>query len=400
MAMTISNSTSNFGGFHFYSNREYLEMLPVISGTKLKELAEQAHHEQLKREVENGFTSSFMRIDQHMSGAADQSLAMRCTKGLKALGISDDTRKDGYIASIEATNRIAQTMGIILNMVLDRDLIKEAVIPHFYNGEHRAEEVLGPDGAKAFNEAYAGLFPGAEQFRIQLRDCWHKTPTWSWELPDGYQVCIPVMGVPEEDTLFIGGKSFTVRYSEMTGRAAYSVSGTRIYRTPGTLALAANVTHSIDAYVKREIIRRAHMTRAHAEYILSQCENAPHWSSYPIYERLLDDAYSMGIVSTRFLYLLEEMPVKLPEGILAMLKVAMERLPSRSFDVLAVHDEFAAKLPYINSLRIQANEVFASLYAGTIPNYLNKVFGTKLVQSKFDRDTWMTIRNNNHLLRI
>ena len=46
--------------FKFYSNREYLEMLPVISGNKLKELAEAAHNEQLKKEVENGFTSSFV----------------------------------------------------------------------------------------------------------------------------------------------------------------------------------------------------------------------------------------------------------------------------------------------------------------------------------------------------
>jgi hypothetical protein len=35
-----------------------------------------------------------------------------------------------------------------------------------------------------------------------------------------------------------------------------------------------------------------------------------------------------------------------------------------------------------------------------MPEYINERFGTKLVQGEFDYDTWVTIRNNNHLLRI
>jgi hypothetical protein len=382
-------------GFKMYSNREYIEMLELVENPQ--DLDEEIYNEYVlnfKKDLEEGNSSEFYRIDQHMSGCADQGLAMRCAETLRNLGISTNEHKDGYTAVHSKTTRMAEAIGIYIpNLV--RDTIKEIVIPHFYNGEFMAEKLLG-EGAETFYKAYSETFPLPEFFRKELKRVWKKQPVWYWQLPDGYQVAIPSMSIPEECTVMIDGKLYYYNYATMTGKDAQYTSGKRV---KGTLALCANVTHSIDGYVKREIIRRAFMTKAHAEYVLSVCENAS-TELNDNYKRLVDIARRTGIVSIRFIYLLEKHPVKLPEDILEQLHIAMQRLPSRPFEVLAVHDEFAAKVQYINSLRIQANEVFASLYAGCLPNYINERFGTRLKQGKFDINTWKTIRNNNHLLRV
>lgn len=383
--------------FRMYSNKEYIELLELIESPEdLDEEIFNQYIEDFKRDLENGVSNEFYRIDQHMSGCADQALIMRCAETLKNLGIALNERKDGYTAIHQKTTKMAEAVGIIIPN-LDRDTIKEIVIPHFYNGEFMAEKLLG-EGAEIFYKAYSETFPLPEFFRKELKRVWKKVPVWYWQLPDGYQVAVPSMSIPEECTVMIDGKLYYYNYATMTGKDAQYTSGKRV---KGTLALCANITHSIDGYVKREIIRRAFMTKAHAEYVLNVCEDASTSTELnDNYKRLVDIARRTGIVSIRFIYLLEEYPVRLPDDILEQLHIAIQRLPSRPFEVLAVHDEFAAKVQYINSLRIQANEVFASLYAGCLPNYINERFGTKLEQGKFDYDTWVTIRNNNHLLRV
>lgn len=399
MSFLISKEMAeNIGldGFKMYSNKEYVKMLELIENPQ--DLDEEIYNEYVlnfRKDLEEGNSSEFYRIDQHMSGCADQGLAMRCAETLKNLGISTNEHKDGYTAVHSKTAKMAEAIGIYIpNLV--RDTIKDIVIPHFYNGEFMAEKILGDKGAEVFFEAYSKTFPLPEFFRKELKRVWKKQPVWYWQLPDGYQVAIPSMSIPEECTVMIDGKLYYYNYATMTGKDAQYTSGKRV---KGTLALCANVTHSIDGYVKREIIRRASMTKAHAEYVLSVCKDAS-TELNDNYKRLIDIARRTGIVSIRFIYLLEENPVRLPDDILEQLHIVMQRLPSRPFEVLAVHDEFAAKVQYINSLRIQANEVFASLYAGCLPKYINERFGTKLEQGKFDINTWKTIRNNNHLLRV
>lgn len=399
---------TGLGNFKMFSNMEYAKMQSPVgadagargysTSIALKKMMEEEYRIHLYQEVKRGESSYFYRLDQHMSGLCDQALMMRCETSLNNLGILTDERKDGYNVVMAKTKFLAISVQSVIDK-LDRDTIKEVVIPHFYNGEFKAEEILGIEGAEKFQQAYAECFPKPEEFRLALKAAWRCQPVWQWELPDGYQVAIPSMSLPKEGKVVIDGRLYTYRFSEMTGRYTMYTNGKRV---PGTLALCANVTHSVDAYVKREIIRRCHMTKARAEYILDICQNICDEQS-PMTKRIsrvIDMARKTGIVSVRLVYLLEKNPCKIPQDILEQLYTVCERLPSCEFGVLAVHDEFGCKIQYVNSMRIQANEVFASLYAGAMPEYINSVFGTKLVQGEFNMEHWMAIRNNNHLLRI
>ena len=68
------------------------------------------------------------------------------------------------------------------------------------------------------------------------------------------------------------------------------------------------------------------------------------------------------------------------------------------YDVLPVHDEFGVLPTKVESLRHNANRVFAGIYASNLGNYWNEVFGTNIYVNAFDEKVYQEILDSDYLI--
>ena len=205
--------------------------------------------------------------------------------GSKALGAYYDAkngRKTGYVMSIDATasglqimsalsgckdtarvcnmvntgNRedvyqmIADKMNIRLNgkYRVTRKDVKKPCMTTFYNSLANPMSVFNKHQLKAFYDTLDGLMPGAMDVMESINDFWdYDGDIHTWTLPDGHVARVPVTEMSdvriEIDEL--DHRTFTYRYNKQQPSENYR-------------SLVANIVHSVDGYVAREMIRRGH----------------------------------------------------------------------------------------------------------------------------------------------
>ncbi|NRA77088.1 MAG: hypothetical protein HRU18_02675 [Pseudoalteromonas sp.] len=124
---------------------------------------------------------------------------------------------------------------------------KDAAMPHYYGSVGEPQNLFGEDTPEleAFYKTLNGLYPGAEELRADLLSIIEDDALcYTWKLPDGHVAKCKVMSM-QQATITVGEVSFLYR-AEVNAPNERDVS------------LLANVIHSIDGYIVREMIRRAH----------------------------------------------------------------------------------------------------------------------------------------------
>ena len=118
----------------------------------------------------------------------------------------------------------------------------------FYGSKEQPKIIFGEDTPElaAFYQACQEMAPGAYELLQELLDTWQPYAlVHEWKLPDGFDARVKVM--TKEETRIevdeLDHASFTYEYYVNQG----SKKG---------LANVANVVHSIDAFILREMIRR------------------------------------------------------------------------------------------------------------------------------------------------
>lgn len=145
---------------------------------------------------------------------------------------------------------MATTMSNIGNKKYERDLVKDPLMTNFYGSKANPVEVFGEgtEDLKAFYESLNIEFKGAVEALADIQSCWQPdVSVHRWTLPDGHVAYVPVResisDIIEVDSL--AGLKFTMT-CEVVQPMEYGIS------------LAANIIHSVDGYVCREMIRRAY----------------------------------------------------------------------------------------------------------------------------------------------
>jgi hypothetical protein len=121
--------------------------------------------------------------------------------------------------------------------------VKQATMTHFYESVLTPMQLFGEDYPK-FLIAMAKAMPGPTVIRDAIASCMDCRDQYRWTMMDGYEVIMDVTA-PVECTLDIGA-GHSVTWNEHR-KAAVATKG-----------LTANVTHSLDALVLREVLRRTH----------------------------------------------------------------------------------------------------------------------------------------------
>jgi DNA-directed RNA polymerase len=219
--------------------------------TQLESLKEQADKPILfakavraLRHTENQEPTSFiMGLDATASGLQILAVMSGCHDTAACVNlVNTGHREDVY-------QEVASEMSEQLQTVIDRDMVKKPIMTKYYGSTAVPENKFGKDSKEleAFMQALDSRMPGAEQLMKLFQSHWNpEAEYYTWRMPDNHVVHIPVVDTVQK-------KIEVDEFHHMTFQYRTSV----IHPQKEGRALAANIVHSIDGYVAREMIRRA-----------------------------------------------------------------------------------------------------------------------------------------------
>lgn len=186
-----------------------------------------------------------MGLDATASGLQVLACLSGCMDTGSAVNLVDTgEREDVY-------QEVADEMTMHLSETITRADIKKPLMTHYYGSTAVPEEKFGKGTKKtrAFLSALKSRMPGAEELMVLFQSFWNpEAEYYDWVMPDGHHVHIPVKEVVKK-------KIEVDEFHHMTFTYQTSV----ISPQEKGRALAANIVHSIDGFVARQMIRMANM---------------------------------------------------------------------------------------------------------------------------------------------
>lgn len=345
-------------------------------------------------------TGHLVGFDASCSGIQVMSAVTGCYAGAEATGlVNPDVRADAYTSATKVMNELLGNIGI----TIPRDNAKTALMTAFYGSKEQPKIIFGEgtEELDAFYKAAKIVAPGAWGLLEDLLKSWRPGAlSHEWQLPDGYEAKVKVM-VPNEIRIEVdelAHSTFTYKYFINQG-------------TDKGLSNAANVVHSIDAYVLRSIHRRCNYDREVAEkamyFIQTELDDRKAgWGAgrdeakgkFKYYRDLYNrhqiadvvilpyiDGDNVTSLSTKHLHDLET--------------IVETMLEHRPFEVVAIHDEFKCHPNNMNDLRKHYINIFCDLADSTIlDSIFEDLYGVPVKYTKLSGDLSHFIANSNYAL--
>lgn len=189
-------------------------------------------------------TGYIMGLDATASGIQIMAALIGCPTTASKVNLTDTGKRE------DVYNMVANKMNKEHQTTVDRTLVKKPIMTTYYGSKQQPEEVFGKDTPElyAFYEVLNKELPGAMAAMSIMQSCWQPyAKKHSWKLPDGHVAQVKVIQASD--------KKIEV---EELDKATFTY---RTYINEGTdngISLAANIVHSIDGYVVREMVRRSH----------------------------------------------------------------------------------------------------------------------------------------------
>ena len=313
---------------------------------------------------------SVIHFDAVCSGIQVLSALTGCHKGGKATGlINTGKRPDAYT---EITKVMEDILGDKLDMTTKelRSCTKEATITAVYGSTNKPKEIFG-QGAKlqSFKKGCKTIAPAAFGMLEILRNSWNAGAlSHNWILPDGFNVHAPVV-VPKKARLEIdelNGHKVSAQFRVNEG-------------TDEGLSNIANVTHSVDGYILRSMIRYCNYGKATAIRVKGlidaalaiRAEGAAQLKPNKLMNRL-SRANHFKLADIRMINYINVRNVgELDTWILESLQADLTKMLSyEPFELVVIHDSFGCLPSNMNEVRYWYNEVLAKLAESDTMQYL------------------------------
>jgi len=345
------------------------------------------------RKAQQGIpTGHLVGFDAVCSGMQIMSALTGCKKGAEATGlVNPNKRADAYTEGTKIMNNILGS-----NMDIPRKDIKAAIMTVLYGSTKQPELIFGENTPelKAFYEMLTILCPGAFQLLQDLLNSWNPQALHhSWKLPDGFDAYVPVIDSREAriEVDELGGASFTFQFKENKPMNKGKAN-------------AANVIHSVDAYVLRSLVRRCSynprvVTKAKTYLSERLQEPSERSSATGMVSYLIQQYERSEMPDVRILDYLDGsnvfgLSVKHCEQLLRIIDMMLVHKP---FDVITVHDEFKCMANYMNHLRRHYREILAQLNESRVlDDLLSQLYKTKGTFPKLSTDLADYIRKSNY----
>lgn len=328
-------------------------------------------------------------LDATASGAQLLAVLVGCEKSARHCNVVDTGhRQDLYT---NAYHGMLGRMGLQGSAaVISRDDVKAAVMPSFYGSKAMPKKVFGEDEQLSiFYQTMDEDFTGIWELNQGLLGLWQSSAfSHDWVLPDNFHVKTKTMDEREE-------------YVQFLGRPVKVV--TKVNQpTPEGRSLGANIIHSLDGMVVREMSRRCSYDVDKILNLMELLTSEIHYR--PIQKRPQDQLVATlwahyqetGFLSARILELLDEDNLLLVER--EVIRQLILSLPETPFQVLSVHDCFRVHPNYGNDLRRQYNQVLYEISKSSIlESIAGQITGEKITVQKY-QDISSQILETNYAL--
>lgn len=294
-------------------------------------------------------------------------------------------RADAYTSIYQdMVNQLGETAKI------DRKLTKRAIMCSFYGSTAQPKEVFG-EGVllSTFYNVVKANAPGAWEINESMLAIWDETKLINeWVLPDNFHVKIKVMGQVNENVQFLN-EPF-----EVTHKVNQPIKGGR--------SLGANMVHSIDGMIVREMQHRCTFDPTHVNELRRLIEagagaRSEHREKDQLVKTIWEHFLFSGFLSARILEHLDIDNLGYVEG--GIVLKLLNRLPEKPFEVISVHDCFRCLPNYGNDLRRQYNNLLAEIAESDLLSYvISQIIGRRIYVNKLDRWLAIDIRETNYAL--
>ena len=342
-------------------------------------------------------TGHLVGVDGCCSGIQVMSVLTGCEAGARATGLVDpDVLADAYSACTTAMDEILGG-----GFTVSRADAKSALMTSFYGSKAQPKIIFGEETKElaAFYEAAKAIAPGAWELLQDLLASWQPYAlSHQWVLPDGFDARIKVMQKKEIRLQVdeLDRASFTYEYYDNQG-------------TKAGLSNAANLTHSVDAYILRCMHRRLNYDRDVVERAAALLEIEMISRSIGTAQEIADpedpiceylDHYERSTVADVVI-----LPYLEPENTTYLSKAHLEKLAElvnnmlqyQPFELVTIHDEFKAHANNMNWVRYQYKEILADIAdSNLLDDLLSQIHKSQGTFPKLSQNLGDVIRKSNY----
>jgi DNA-dependent RNA polymerase len=276
--------------------------------------------------------------------------------------------------------------------MLSADDCKQAIMTAFYSSKAQPRRIFGEGPVlDTFYETLAEEAPGAWEITEAMLSIWdNEAYENSWVMPDNFHVRVKVMDTIRDSVRFDGGVhevSYSVNQPIANGRS-----------------LGANLVHSVDGMISREITRRATVDRTIISALAYESFERNHGGlNRKKDDDLLQLAYhyrASGFMSTRVFEFLDEHN----GGIFShdeqmVIKEIIDSMPPKPFNVLIVHDCFRVLPNNGNHIRKMYNRLLMEIARSNLLSFLmTQIVGRLITVTKLDPELHTEIMDANYAL--
>lgn len=321
-------------------------------------------------------------LDATASGAQILAALVCCEKSAMLCNVLDSgQRMDLYTALFELMQgSLAEAdddeVIIIPGTEITRKQVKKAVMTSLYGSKKEPKAAFG-DGPllDLFYATMDAQVPGIWRLTEALLSLWDpKAYSNNWVLPDNFHVRVKVLDKIEHLVSFADQELTIV---EEINRP--------IERS---LSLGANITHSIDGFMVREMARRCNYNQddllrsmeALTGFVRGRSMSRP---QDKLLITLQEHYKASGFLSARILSVIDEHNVGLLEDAQPVMDL-IKSMPEKPFHILAVHDCFRVHPNYGNDVRRQYNQVLYEIARSDLLVYVaSQVTGKQTTAQKY-----------------
>lgn len=331
-------------------------------------------------------TGHTVALDAVCSGLQLMSIMTNCQSGMSLTGLIDpDTRSDAYTTITEYMNKLIADDGFD-GVIITRSDAKKAIMTSLYGSQATPKEIFGEQLLPYFYQAMNDKCTGAMDLLTWLLASWQEVDAHSWIMPDLHTVYIPTMV----------RKQHRINISEL----GYSPVAVMYHNEPVErgIANAANMVHSVDALVLRELVRRCNYSKPVLKQYLRVHHNSP--ATAVAGDNEINARYSRSqFASVAFIQMISydnitQISNELRQNLASICEYL---LAYPSFTITTIHDSFSCSPVHAQRLREQYNEVLVALYeSDIISDILSQIYQDDIKVNVGEKTLAQTIRNSNY----
>ena len=321
-----------------------------------------------------------INLDATASGCQVLALLTGDSKAAARVNLINTGKREDLYSYI--LNKMTQVAGVSEN--LSREKVKKAIMTSLYGSEKKPKEVFGEENYALFEKVMNEELPAVWKLNKFLLNHWNpEAVEYNWIMPDNFHVNCQVLKSTYFSVKCMGQDVSVHKYV--------------MRKTDKGRFLSANLAHSVDALINREITMRCNFSEEYKNYlkklvnlkaILENSDEKTYKSpkGYQMFKTLWQRYLDTGFLSVRILqYVTKEALRKTGIECINKINELVNTLPDKTFEVFSIHDCFRCLPNYGNELRQQYRVVCAQIAnSNMLSDILSSIFRTKLNVQKLD----------------